>query len=200
MFSISIISLSLLTLSSSSPIPTSRELSFTGTKYLISFGDSYSQTGFDVSSTAPSSSNPLGNPAFPGYTTDNGINWVGHLVHTYNTSLTLSYNFAYGGATVDASLVAPYESSVKSLVDQTSEFSSSVASKPSSAPWTAENALFAIWMGVNDVGNSYSESGEAALLTKILGRYLDQAQIMYNAGGRNFVFLTVPRMLPSLQS
>jgi phospholipase/lecithinase/hemolysin len=114
------------------------------------------------------------------------------LVHTYNTSLTLSYNFAYGGATVDASLVAPYESTVKSLIDQTSEFSSNIASKPSSTPWTSANTLFAIWMGVNDIGNSYGGSGESALLTKILNKYFAEAQIMYNAGGRYFAFLTVP--------
>lgn len=179
-------------LAASSPIPESQAAALTGTKYLFSFGDSYSQTGFEISSTKASASNPLGNPAFPGYTTDNGINWVGHLVHTYNTSLTLSYNFAYGGATVDASLVAPYESTVLSLVDQTSEFSNNVASKPSYAPWTSENSLFAIWLGVNDVGNSYGSSGQAALQTKILNQYIAQAQIMYNAGGRNFAFLTVP--------
>jgi len=176
----------------SSPIPESEVATFTGTKYLISFGDSYSQPGFDITSTKASGSNPLGNPAFPGYTTDNGINWVGHLVRTYNTSLTLSYNFASGGATVDASLVAPYESTVLSLIDQTKLFSNNIASKPSYAPWTSANSLFAIWLGVNDVGNSYGNSGESALQTKILNQYIAQAQIMYNAGGRNFAFLTVP--------
>jgi hypothetical protein len=37
-------------------------------------GDSYSQTGFSITGTKPSTSNPIGNPAFPGYTTTGGNN------------------------------------------------------------------------------------------------------------------------------
>lgn len=32
-------------------------------------GDSYSQTGFDITGTLANAANPLGNPAFPGFTT-----------------------------------------------------------------------------------------------------------------------------------
>jgi hypothetical protein len=42
-------------------------------------GDSYSQTGFSITGTKPSVSNPIGNPAFPGYTTSNGNNVRGPL-------------------------------------------------------------------------------------------------------------------------
>lgn len=160
-------------------------------------GDSYSQTGFDVTSTAPSASNPIGNPAFPGYTTDNGINWIGHLVETYNTSLTLNYNFAYGGAVVDASLVTPYESTVLTLVDQTAEFINNLSPAPSDEPWTSDNSLFALWFGVNDIGNTYYESNSTTLTGLILDSYFAQAQKLYDAGGRYFVFLTAPRKLHS---
>jgi len=160
----------------------------TGTKYLITFGDSYSQTGFEITGTAPSAADPLGNPNAEGYTTDNGLNWIGVLVEQLNTSLTLSYNFAYGGATTDASLVTPYESSVLSLVDQVKEFTSNIAS----GPWKADNTLFGIWMGVNDVGNAWGNSDWSTLLTEIMTQYFAQVQILYNAGGRNFLFLTVP--------
>ncbi|KAF2652362.1 carbohydrate esterase family 16 protein [Lophiostoma macrostomum CBS 122681] len=160
--------------------------------YLVTFGDSYSQTGFDVSSTKPSSSNPLGNPAFPGYTTAGGANWIGDLVKDYNASSLYSFNFAYGGATVNASLVKPYQPTVKSLIDQVKQFSGSIASKPSYAPWTAESSLFGIWIGVNDVGNSYSNANENALLGSIMEDYFEQVQVLYSAGARNFVFLNVP--------
>jgi hypothetical protein len=43
-------------------------------------GDSYSQTGFDPSLTHPSIPNPIGNPNFPGYATDNGKNWVSDMI------------------------------------------------------------------------------------------------------------------------
>jgi hypothetical protein len=47
---------------------------------------------------------------------------LGQIIGIYNTSLTLDWNFTYGGATVGASLVAPYESTVKCLTDQVAEF------------------------------------------------------------------------------
>src|SRR3989337_2759760 len=78
--------------------------------YLITFGDSYSQTGFDVTLSKPSAANPLGNPSYPGWTSSGGPNWIGYLVKDYNASSLYSYNFAYGGATVNASLVHPFHS------------------------------------------------------------------------------------------
>lgn len=146
-----------------------------------------------MTSTKPSASNPLGNPAYPGWTASGGANWVGYLAKEYNASLLYSYNFAYGGATVNASLVKPYQSTVKSFIDQVGQFSSSIASHPSYAPWTAENSLFAIWLGVNDVGNSYYQEDVQTLLPKIMDSYFGQVQILYNAGARNFALLNVPR-------
>ncbi|KAK2054969.1 GDSL-like Lipase/Acylhydrolase [Colletotrichum caudatum] len=155
-------------------------------------GDSYSQTGFNINSTKPSSQNPLGNPTLPGWTTSGGLNWVGFLLAQYNASLTYSYNLAYGGATTDASLITPYAPTVLSFIDQVSEFSRSLASKPSWAPWAADNTLVGVWMGVNDVGNAAWGSNREALLVQVLGRYFDQLQILYDAGVRNFVLLSVP--------
>lgn len=172
-----------------------------------------------MSLTLPSAAddNILGNPPFPGWTTDNGLNYVGllcfkgcslsvlaklivrqldHLSANFNTSLTLNYNFASGGATTDPSLVAPFEPypTVLSLINQTNEFSALVGSKPSFAPWTAEDSLFSIWMGVNDVGNSwYDTSAWPALGNSILDVYFNCVKQMYDAGGRSFALLNVPR-------
>ena len=77
----------------------------------------------------------------------------------YNNSLVLTYNFAYGGATIDASLVTPYEPTVQSLTDQVNQFLATVASKPATAPWTSSNTLFSFWIGINDIGNSYGSGG-----------------------------------------
>lgn len=156
-------------------------------------GDSYSQTGFNVSSTKPSASNPLGNPPLPGWTASGGLNWVGFLASQFNRSTLLTYNFAYGGATTDAALVTPYAPTVLSFVDQVTQFSDSIASHPSYAPWTAANTLVGVWIGVNDVGNSYWTANETVLLGKVMDRYFQQLQIVYNAGARNFVLLSVPR-------
>lgn len=78
----------------------------------------------------------------------------------FNKSLILTFNYAYGGATINASLVAPYESTVLSLGDQVNQFLTTAASKPSYAPWTSSNALFSFWIGINDIGNSYYQSGD----------------------------------------
>ena len=42
----------------------------------------------------------------------------------------------------------------RSVVDQVSEFNEYLASKPAGAEWNSANSLFAIWIGINDVGNS----------------------------------------------
>ncbi|KUI67717.1 Thermolabile hemolysin [Cytospora mali] len=164
----------------------------TGVQYLITFGDSYSQTGFDVNSTKPSADNPLGNPPLPGWTASGGLNWVGFLVSQFNDSTLLSYNFAYGGATTDSNIVAPYESSVLSFVDQVTEFSESIASHPSYAPWTAADTLVGVWIGVNDVGNIYYLSNVTDVMDAVMARYFEQLQIIHDAGARNFVLLSVP--------
>lgn len=82
------------------------------------------------------------------------------------------------------------------MIDQVKQFSGSVASKPSYASWTADNSLFAVWMGVNDVGNSYYKSNETELLGMIMEDYFEQVEIMFTAGARNFAFLNVPRKFP----
>ncbi|KAK4464482.1 carbohydrate esterase [Cladorrhinum samala] len=180
------------TTSTASATPTSSTIPAPREKYLITFGDSYSQTGFDVSSTKPSAGNPLGNPPLPGWTASGGLNWVGFLASQFNTSNLLTYNFAYGGATTNASLVTPYAPSVLSLIDQVAQFSGSIASKPAYAPWTAENALFGVWIGVNDVGNSWWKEEYDALVESIMDSYFGRLQVLYDAGARNFVLLSVP--------
>ncbi|KAL4957540.1 hypothetical protein BDW69DRAFT_180465 [Aspergillus filifer] len=161
-------------------------------KYFITFGDSYSSTSFNITGEKPSASNPLGNPPFPGWTSAGGANWIGQLVGTYNSSLLLNYNLAYGGATVNASLVAPYTPEVYSLIDQVTEFTQYLAPKPEYAPWTANNTLFAVWEGVNDVAGAWWQTNPDALQIEILDQLFEQIEIVYSGGARNFALLTVP--------
>jgi hypothetical protein len=164
------------------------------TKYIISFGDSYSQTGFNPNGALPSRSNPIGNPNFPGSTTSGGINWLGYYITQFNHSLIYNYNYAYGGATTDSNIVKPYSTTVLSFVDQVKEYSQGVAKHPSNAPWTSDNTLFAIWMGINDVGQAYYLSNFNSLLQPTITQYFNQTQYLYNSGARKFLFLTIPPM------
>ncbi|KAF6823773.1 cellulose-binding gdsl lipase [Colletotrichum musicola] len=167
---------------------------FAGVKHAFIFGDSYSQTGFNTSLAAPNPSNPLGNPSYPGWTSSNGPNWVDFLAVKHNASLLYAYNLAYGGATVDAALVKPYADTVLTLKDQVQTLFKSAYADRKEPSWTGADSLFAFWIGVNDIGNSYWNGPEAtsALNAKILDVYTSLAQEIYDAGGRNFVWLAVP--------
>jgi hypothetical protein len=151
-----------------------------------------SETGFDIDGTKPSVGNQLGNPAWPGLTTSAGKNWVGWILKD-NPNL-LSYNFADGGATTDASLVAPIVPGAKSFVDQIAEFTSHLVPAPASAPWLTNQTFFVIWIGNNDVVNAYKQANWTTLYPTIIDRYFEQVEILYNAGGRGFITLGVPEL------
>ncbi|KAK7191196.1 hypothetical protein DPSP01_014067 [Paraphaeosphaeria sporulosa] len=156
-----------------------------GTKYMVVFGDSYSSTGFWITSGYPSASNPMGNG---GYTTSGGLNWAGVVTEQLNTSLLLTYDFAVYGATVDTSLVRGNTPDVK---QQVGYFNQYLAGKPNYAPWTSDNLLVAIWIGINDLGNPFWD-GITPPIDKVLDKYFELVQNLTDSGVRQFAFLTVP--------
>ncbi|KAI9052027.1 hypothetical protein LZ554_004281 [Drepanopeziza brunnea f. sp. 'monogermtubi'] len=158
-------------------------------EYIFAFGDSYTQTGFNITLAPPSAQNPIGNPPLPGYTTSGGPNWLITLLTTPTPNI-LTYNFAYGGATTDASLITPYAPTVLSLTDQVALFNTHLTAAPA---WSSTNALFAIWIGVNDVGNGwYAANWASTLPAALMAAYTAQLESLYAAGARNFLALTVP--------
>ena len=165
-------------------------------------GDSYSTTSTDFTSTKPSIANPIGNPAWPGFTSDSGYNWINHLVGTYNISETLCWNFAYGGATTNSTLVHPYSTKVPDFSAQVDLFEQYVAAKPAIVNWTADNSMFGVWLGVNDIGISYTNTtaDEATLISKIMVTYNSQLERLYGYGARNFILLNVPRKFSDYHS
>ncbi|KAJ7708156.1 hypothetical protein B0H17DRAFT_451779 [Mycena rosella] len=160
------------------------------------FGDSYTTTTFNTTSVLPNINNPLGNPPFPGFTGGGGENYVGFDTATFNASVIFTYNYAFGGATINASLVTPFEPTVLSLIDQVNEFlTGGVAEKPAATPWTSANALFSVWIGVNDLAGSFSEPGDRGVFADtLLDEYFALMQKLVAVGGRNFLFLNVPRV------
>jgi len=94
-----------------------------------------------------------------------------------------------------ASLVKPYDPSVKSLKDQVeSEFIPGYTGSSSKAKWSGDDTVFAVWIGINDIGNSYWNGKNAtdALNAKIFSVISGLVDKIYAAGGRNFVFINVP--------
>lgn len=158
-------------------------------------GDSYTTTGFNQTGVQPTPTNPLGNPTYPGYTAANGPNWVDFLTVKYNASVLLTYNLAYGGATIDSTLVAPYLPIVSSVAEQIENEWFPVYGSGGDAvgaPWSGDDTLFAIFDGINDVGNSWWLSTTAALNTEIFAVYRGLVDELYYAGARNFLFVNVP--------
>ena len=142
--------------------------------------------------TQPTPTNPLGNPPYPGWTASNGPNWVDYLTTKYNESLVLTYNLAWGGATIDSDLVAPYQPTVSSVAEQIENEWFPTYARKQVAPWSSDDTLFAVFDGINDVGNSWYQPDSASLNAAIIAVYHGLVDELYYAGARNFLFLNVP--------
>ncbi|KAK7464133.1 hypothetical protein VKT23_006296 [Stygiomarasmius scandens] len=179
--------------STGSAPPASTSTASTDTNFWFSFGDSYTQTAFSPNSTPPQVGSPLGNPPYPGGTTTGGPNWIDFDTVSYNKSLILTWNYAYGGATIDANLAPPYTPTVLSMTDQVNEFLNGAAKKPASAPWTSENALFSVWIGINDLSYTWWQPGDPkALSNTLLDAEFALIDKLYDVGAKNFLFINVP--------
>lgn len=103
-----------------------------------------------------------------------------------NTSLTLTYDFAVSGATTDKDIVDSYASAcVDDQVDQYDQYVNG------SVPNTAD-ALVVFWTGINDVGESFWD-GVAAPIEKVMDRYFELLERLFDEGLKKFVLFTVPR-------
>jgi hypothetical protein len=111
--------------------------------------------------------------------------------------MTFAYILAIGGATVDNSIVPSF---VPSVSDQVTLWTKHLGRKPAYAPWTAEHALFAVWIGVNDIGNSFFLPGEKLRLNQDLDRLFVLLGYLYASGARNFAVLNVPRKSSPFES
>ena len=123
-----------------------------------------------------------------------GLSWPGFLATELNTTLTLTYNFAVVYATVDNAIIPAMVGGVPSISDQVDTWTKNLAPKPSYAPWTSENSLFAVYVGTNDVGNTYNKEDYKAQLNKSLDRLFVLLGSLYSSGARSFALLSVPRM------
>lgn len=99
--------------------------------------------------------------SFPGQTCGLVNNWVDWTIATLNSTYIAAYDFAYGGATIDANLVKPYIPTVKSLIDQVNDFGNYTAvGRPYYPGYTPYNSVWAFWIGINDIGNSWNQPGD----------------------------------------
>jgi len=94
---------------------------------------------------------------------------------------------------MNSALVAPWKPEVSSIADQVeSQWLPTYASKQ--VAWTSSDTLFAIFDGINDVGNSwwYGVPATTTLNSVIFANYHGLINTLYYAGARNFAMLNVP--------
>lgn len=159
-------------------------------RYSTFSGDSYSSTGFYIEGGFPTASNPMGSG---GSTTTGGLNWVGMVTEQLNSSLVLTYDFAYYGADISNTIINTGVTT--DLIAQVGQFEDNLVPAPTEAPWTADNLLVAVWIGINDIGQCFWQSAqyETCPIDDALTKYFDLLQNLYKDGARNFVVNTVPR-------
>ncbi|KAJ7471185.1 hypothetical protein B0H11DRAFT_2159096 [Mycena galericulata] len=151
---------------------------FASLKFLVIFGDSYSDVGYNYNqASVPTYDQPLG-IEFPGTTFAevDEPNWVGHLITNYcpSENQLLVYNYAMGGARV---YIVNNQIQVM--------FRKQIAEKPYWAPWTSADTLFITWVGINDVAWSADPVDNLKMV-------LEGQETLYNDGARNFLFVNVP--------
>ncbi|THH26567.1 hypothetical protein EUX98_g7625 [Antrodiella citrinella] len=160
---------------------------FSAIRYLVIFGDSYSDVGYDSTSPHPTKEDPLGVP-YPGDrlwtmaddSDDAPPNWVGWLITEFAANQgILVYDYAVGG------------NFVEDVVRQVQQhYLPSVGKKPEWAQWSADDTLFVTWIGINDL----AMAGDEAWMRHKFDRLFKQQEAVYESGARNFLFIDVPPM------
>ncbi|KAJ7694813.1 hypothetical protein B0H17DRAFT_931326 [Mycena rosella] len=151
---------------------------FDSLKFLVIFGASYSDVGYEYNSlNVPSHDMPLG-VEFPGatYAEPDEPNWVGHLITNYAAGAhpLLVYDYAKGG------------SRVHNVTNQIRVmFKAHIGARPAWAPWAAGDTLFITWVGINDAawGSDHTDN---------LEKLFEAQEILYETGARNFLFVNIP--------
>ncbi|KAL8724706.1 MAG: hypothetical protein Q9166_007794 [cf. Caloplaca sp. 2 TL-2023] len=165
-----------------------------GVEKIFSFGDSYTDTGFNPTGSQPNDTYPLGNPfsnsSTPPYRTfTNGPNWIEYLTFKYNESQIDTYNLARSGATVNTTAIGQNETI--DLVHQiTDRFALNYVTQ-NTIEWNASNSLFSLFFGINDVDRSYKQQN-LKINDAVFSSYLKQLETLHRFGARNFLLHNVP--------
>jgi hypothetical protein len=165
-----------------------------GTKYLFSFGDSYTATGFDINGDQPAPGNPGGNPAIGSATFSGGPVYTEYLATTYNNSFVQLYDFGYGGATISDSIVATADPAIDTFEEQVTLRYEPKYSTPggTDVPWTADTGYFTIFFGINDLGLSYFKADMSTEIPALIEKYTSLMDNLYSTGARKFLIVGVP--------
>ncbi|KAI5478621.1 COPII-coated vesicle protein SurF4/Erv29 [Pseudohyphozyma bogoriensis] len=150
---------------------------------MISFGDSYSDnTGWG---------NFLAEPPHWSHFSD-GPNWVDYLESTYNESTIALRSTAFGGATINSTLITALGGAKTDIVTQVERFQELLTPAPASTAWTSADTLFTMWVGINDITVTYSHNNQSQLHATLMDSWYNLQATLYKSGARNFLYLNVP--------
>lgn len=165
-------------------------------KYVFTYGDSYTSTGFDMGGTKPTADNPLGNPSYPGVTSTGPSqeNWVD--IFTMNSPRnTLTYDLAVSGSSIDQSLLQGFSKDLQHFVNTSALWAANVNLQPTTGQWSANNSVHVIWFGRNDVyWQIIQRVPMQTRLDAVLASYINSLTTLWDAGARRFVIMDIAPM------
>lgn len=150
------------------------------TRFIFTFGDSYTSEGWSGSGDPLLSS--------PTSCSSAGPNWARQF--TTLTNNTRLVNLAVSGATSNQDIVFASPPDFRS---QATSFTTFVAPFPDKVAWTKDNSIFTMSFGTNDVNNSYKNTvgNGTSLYSQDLDSYFATVDKLYVAGARRFLFNNV---------
>ncbi|PQE05234.1 lysophospholipase A protein [Rutstroemia sp. NJR-2017a BBW] len=199
-----------------SALPSSKSKSsfnWRDTKYLLAFGDSYTYVqgtygrqnySFigDLQDFSYTPEELMSNEIIQNQlgTSAGGPNWVEYLTSCFsglpsNCAKQL-WDFAFAGSDVSTTYTALHHNYTVSLENQIKQWSTDAQPV---IPMDPSKTLVAIWIGINDIGDtdsykfpSHNSTSFASLYTNIIRTEFAAIETIYKAGFRNYLFMKLP--------
>ena len=132
------------------------------------------------------------NVGWPWGTQVGSANYVEYLTTKYNRSLVLTYNFAWAGATTDNHIDNSPFGSIDFREQVQTQFLPNFGKDQIFRSWKADNSLFIIFFGINDIAMFKNKPNASDYVLPVLRSYENATEVLYDAGARNFLFIDVP--------
>lgn len=174
----------LFTVAFATPLPNKRDGS--PFDFLVIFGDSYSDDGFGYYYSSHGSTFPPPGTRADRFDTNasGGLIWGQYIEQ--QTGATV-YDYAVGGATCSNSIVTR---SVPAVLDQTVPFYQTDSKSDLYKDVTAENTVYAIWIGTNDLGEFFGNHQQPGKTpSDYVNCIWNSFDLIYASGGRRFILL-----------
>ncbi|KAJ5015428.1 hypothetical protein K4K57_000211 [Colletotrichum sp. SAR 10_99] len=158
--------------------------------------------------TAGASIDYIGSGALSYSTTANGPNHINYIVNARGANNVNLNKFAFPGAVTDSRYATPTSvlgfNPIINWNDQITNIANVFSAARLAGNASSRDSLF-IFLGSNtgnDVLNTYNTTNQPQLITNLIGTIRTKFDQIYNAGARNFIFLSVlpAELIPLIQS